>query len=151
MGDRQRLLGDAYIPKYALAVVLCATGDRQRLLDDAYIPKRAQTSRDRMPPRLVGTVLSTLHGLQFLPRSPIFATISKFRHGLQFSPQFSNFCHGSPIFTMFSKFCHGIVLSTLQILPRSSAKHSPCSPISPRLSAKHSPMIFMFSSILHAL
>ena len=108
MGDRQWLLGDAYIPKYALAVVLCATGDRQRLLGDAYIPKRAQTSQDRMPPRLVGTVLSTLHGLQFLTR------VSNFRHDLQISPQspifatVSNSDHGSPIFAM-----------VLQFLPRS--------------------------------
>ena len=50
MGDRQWLLGDAYIPNYALAVVLYATGDQQQLIGDAYIPKRAQTSRDRMPP-----------------------------------------------------------------------------------------------------
>ena len=50
MGDRQLLHGDAYIPKYALAVVLCTTSDRQWLLSDAYIPKRAQTYRDRMAP-----------------------------------------------------------------------------------------------------
>ena len=59
-------------------------------------------------------------GLQFLPWSPIFATVSIFLHCLQFSPQ-------SPIFTAVLHFRHGSrMLSVLSnFSPSLSAHHSP--------------------------